>query len=54
MEINILGGQLDLPEHEIIDGSAFCEVIFFYISPKNPLGNFFYRFYGGVEGAPSF
>jgi len=27
--------------YEIVDCGAFCEVIFFCISPKNPLGDFF-------------
>jgi len=30
--------------YEIVDCSAFCEVIFFYILPKNLLGDFFDRF----------
>ena len=35
------GGYLTLSKHEIVDRGAFCEVIFFYISPKNLLGDFF-------------
>jgi len=41
---DIFGGHLTLPKYEIVDCSAFCEVIFFYFSPKNPLKTFFYRF----------
>jgi hypothetical protein len=39
----IFGGRLNLPMHEIVDCGAFCEVIFFCISPKNQIGDFFYR-----------
>jgi len=35
---------LTLPKYEIVDCGAFYEVTFFYISPKNLLGNFFYSF----------
>jgi hypothetical protein len=42
-EDKIFGGYLTLPKHEIVDCGAFCEVFFFHISPKNLLGDFFYR-----------
>ena len=42
-ENNIFGGHLTLPNHKIVDCGALYEVIFFYISPKNLLGAFFYR-----------
>jgi hypothetical protein len=41
-ENDVFGGNLTLPKYEIVDFGAFCEVIFFYISPKNLLGDFFY------------
>jgi len=41
-ENDVFGGLLAPPKHEIVDSGAFCEVIFFYISPKNLLGDFFY------------
>jgi hypothetical protein len=41
-EIDIFGGHLTLPKHEIVDCGAFYEVIFFCISPKSLLGHFFY------------
>jgi hypothetical protein len=41
-ENDVFGGHLTLPKYEIVDCGAFCEVIFFYISPKNLLGDFFY------------
>jgi hypothetical protein len=39
---DVFGGHLILPKYKIVDCGAFCEVIFFYISPKNLLGDFFY------------
>jgi len=36
------GVSLDPPNYEIVDCDAFYEVTFFYISPKNLLGDFFY------------
>ena len=41
-ENDVFGGHLTLPKYEIVDYGAFCEVIFFCISPKNLLGDFFY------------
>jgi len=41
-ENDVFGGHLTLPKYKIVDCGAFCEVIFFYISPKNLLGDFFY------------
>ena len=38
----VSGGHLTLRKHEIVDCRAFCEAIFFHISPQNPLENFFY------------
>ena len=43
-ENDVLGGLLTLPKHEIVDCSAFYEITFFRISPKNLLGDFFDRF----------
>ena len=37
----IFGGLMTLRNCEIVDCGAFCEVIFFCISRKNPLGDFF-------------
>ena len=41
-ENNVFGGHSTLPKYKIVECGAFCEVIFFYISPKNLLGDFFY------------
>jgi hypothetical protein len=41
-ENDVFGGHLTLPKYKIVDCGSFCEVIFFCISPKNLLGNFFY------------
>jgi hypothetical protein len=41
IETDVFGGLLTLPEHEILDRGTFYEVIFFCISPKNLLGDFF-------------
>jgi hypothetical protein len=41
-ENDVFGSHLILPKYKIVDCSAFCEVIFFYISPENLLGDFFY------------
>jgi len=38
----VFSGHLALPKHEIVDCSAFYEVTFFRISPKNLRGDFFY------------
>jgi hypothetical protein len=38
----VFRGLLTPPQHEIVDRGAFYEVTFFYISPKNLLGDFFY------------
>jgi len=35
------GGLMTSRNCEIVDSRAFCEVIFFSISPKNLLGDFF-------------
>jgi hypothetical protein len=45
------GGRLTPPNHEIVDCGAFCEVSFFSISPKNLLGDFFYRLNAIITGA---
>jgi hypothetical protein len=37
----VFGGLMAPHNYEIVDCSAFCEVIFFCISPKNLLGDFF-------------
>ena len=37
-ENDAFGGHLTLRKYEIVDCGAFCEVIFFYIPPKNLLG----------------
>ena len=39
---DVFGGHLTLPKYKIVDCGASCEVIVFYISPKNLLGDFFY------------
>jgi len=39
-ENDVFGGLLTLPKHEIVDCSAFYEVTFFWISPRNLLGAF--------------
>jgi hypothetical protein len=44
------GVTLTLPKYEIVDCSVFCDVIFFYISPKNLLGDFFYSLNVQLEG----
>ena len=41
-ETDVFGGHLTLPKFEIVDCGAFCEVIFFYISLKKLLEDFFY------------
>jgi hypothetical protein len=41
-EKGVFGGLLTLPKHEIVDCTAFYEVILFCISPKNLLGDFSY------------
>ncbi|OGQ08669.1 MAG: hypothetical protein A2026_06480 [Deltaproteobacteria bacterium RBG_19FT_COMBO_46_12] len=55
-ETEVFGGQLTFPKHEIVECGGFCEVIFFYISPKNLLRDFFYRLNDPAElwaGGPS-
>jgi len=42
-EKDVFEGHFTLPKHEIVDCGAFCEVIFFCISPRNLFGAFFYR-----------
>jgi len=41
-ENDVFRGHLTPPKYEIVDCGAFCEVIFFCISPRNLLGDFFY------------
>jgi len=41
-ENDVFGGHLTLPKYKIVECGAFCEVSFFYISPKNLLGDFFH------------
>jgi len=56
-ENDLSGGHLTLPRYKIVEEVAFCEVIFFYISPKNLLGDFFYSLNAelrGGENAPAF
>jgi hypothetical protein len=36
-------------KYEIVDCGAFCEVIFFCISPKNLLGDFFYSLNARIQ-----
>ena len=50
---DVFGGHLTLPKYKIVDCGAFCEVIFFYISPKNLLGDFFYSLNGKAQRALS-
>jgi hypothetical protein len=56
-ENDAFGGHLTLPKREIVDCDVFHEVTSFCISPRNLLGNFFYRLNGllrdGVFFAPS-
>ena len=51
---DVFGGHLTLPRYEIVDCGAFCEVILFYISPKNLLGDFFYRLNTNVSRGYSY
>jgi hypothetical protein len=51
---DVFGGLLTLPKHEIVACGAFCEVTFFCISPKNLLGDFFYRLNEKLTGARVF
>ena len=48
-ETDVFRGHLTLPKYEIVDCAAFCEVIFFCISPKNLLGDFFYSLNVSVQ-----
>jgi hypothetical protein len=48
----IFGGHLTLAKHKIVDCGAFCEVIFFYISAENLLGDFFDRFNAKAHWEP--
>ena len=41
-ENDVFRGHLTLSKYKIVECGAFCEVIFFYISPKNLLEDFFY------------
>jgi len=53
-ENDIFGGHLTPPKYKIIDCGAFCEVIFFCISPKNLLGDFFYSLNEEAHREPVF
>jgi hypothetical protein len=53
-ENGVFGGPLTLPKNEIVDCGAFFEVIFFCISPKNLLGDFFYNLNGLLRGGVFF
>jgi len=41
-ENDVFRGLMTPPNYEIVDCGACCEVILFYISPRNLLGDFFY------------
>jgi hypothetical protein len=49
-ESDVFGDHLTFPMYEIVDCGVFCEVIFFYISPENMLGDFFYSLNGKLRG----
>jgi len=49
-ENDVFGGNLILPKYDIVDCSAFYEVTFFCISPKNLLGGFFYSLNAKAKG----
>jgi len=51
-ENDVFRGHLTLPKHEIVDCGAFYEVTFFYISPKNLLGDFFYSLNAKAQREP--
>jgi hypothetical protein len=51
-ENDVFGGHLTLLKYKIVECGAFCEVIFFYISPKNLPGDFFYSPNGQGERCP--
>ena len=51
-ESDVFVGHLTIPKYKIVDCGAFCEVIFFYISPKNLLGDFFDRFNAAAHREP--
>jgi hypothetical protein len=53
-ESDVFGDHLTLPKHEIVDCSAFYEVTFFCISPKNLLGDFFYSLNAKAKGRGGF
>jgi hypothetical protein len=53
-ENDVFGGHLSLPKYKIVECGAFCEVIFFYISPKNLLGDFFYSLNAKAKGCGGF
>ena len=49
-ENDVFRGHLPLPKYKIVDCDVFCEAIFFCISPKNLLGDFFYSLNVWGEG----
>jgi len=49
-ESDVFGGHFSLRKPEIVDCGAFYEVTFFCISPKNPLGDFFYSLNALLKG----
>ena len=53
-ENDVFGDHLTLSKYKIVDCGAFCEVIVFYISPKNLLGDFFYSLNAMLRGAAAF
>ena len=53
-ENDVFGGHLAPPKYKIVDCGAFCEVIFFYISPKNLLRDFFYSLNAKAKGRGGF
>src|SRR4030042_1378776 len=53
-ETEVFGGHLTIPKYEVVDCGTFYEVTFFCISPKNLLGNFFYKFNVKLRGAAVF
>jgi hypothetical protein len=48
-ENDVFGGHLILRKYKIVDYGAFCEVIYFTISSKNLLGDFFYSLNGSAD-----
>ena len=51
-ETGVFGGLLTHPKHEVVDCGAIYEVTFFCISPKNLLGDFFYRHNARINQRP--